>query len=78
MDRVSCFGAQSVYLLVQEEIISVLTHIPLCFTVVMFFCTCLFLDTRMESHQGSLSLHVPLARIYGHGKSAVLSYSELQ
>lgn len=54
------------------------THIALYFTAVMFFCTCLGLDTRMESHQGSLSLHVALAHIYGYGKSAVISYSELQ
>lgn len=32
----------------------------------------------MESIQGFLTLHMVLARIYGCGKSAVISYSELQ
>lgn len=77
MDSLSYFGVLKIYLLVWEEISSVPAHVPLYFTMVMFFCTGLFLDTRMESHQGSLSLHVALSHVYGHGKSAVVSYSEL-
>lgn len=67
------------YLLVsKEEIISVPTHIPVFFTVVMFFCTYLFLDKRIESHQGSLSGNMALVHIYGHGESTAIFSSEQQ
>lgn len=79
LDSLSRFGAlNALFASVRRRDNLCPTHIPLFFTVVMFFCTYLVLDKRIESHQGSLSGNVALVHIYGHGESAVIFPLELQ